>query len=85
VEKLPAAWEGYLKMVPDYNISHEEIFERNDGVRMFGTARGTFSPDGRVRKESFWTSPTAWLASVKDGKISSWAVFSDKEPIRAIM
>ena len=85
VEKLRAAWEGYFKMVPDYSISHEEIFQQGDGVAMFGTARGTFSQDGRIRKENFWTTTAAWLARVRDKKISSWQVFTDNEPIRVIM
>ena len=25
-EKLRSAWAGYFKMVPDYSISHSEIF-----------------------------------------------------------
>ena len=84
-EKLRAAWEGYFKMVPDYSISHEEIFSRGNTVAVFGTARGTFSPDGQIRKENFWTTPAAWRAWVKDGKITLWQVFADNEPIRAIM
>jgi ketosteroid isomerase-like protein len=85
VEKLRVAWEGYFKMVPDYSISHEEIFEQGNRVAVFGTARGTFSQDGRIRKENFWTTTAAWLARVRDGKISSWQVFTDNEPIRVVM
>ncbi|MGB2603590.1 MAG: nuclear transport factor 2 family protein [Candidatus Sulfotelmatobacter sp.] len=85
VEKLRAAWEGYFKMVPDYSISHDEIFEHGNTIAMFGSARGTFSQDGQLRKENFWTTPAAWRAVVRDGKIASWQVFTDNEPIRAIM
>ena len=85
LEKLRAAWEGYFKMVPDYSISHEEIFEQGDRVAMFGSARGTFSQDGQIRKENFWTTTAAWRALVRDGKIALWQVFTDNEPIRAIM
>jgi ketosteroid isomerase-like protein len=85
LEKLRAAWEGYFKMVPDYTVSHDEIFSRGDTVAVFGSARGTFSMDGQVRKENFWQTTAAWRALVKDGKISLWQVFTDNEPIREIM
>jgi ketosteroid isomerase-like protein len=85
LEKLRAAWEGYFKMVPDYTISHEEIFNHGDTVAVFGSARGTFSSDGQIRKENFWETTAAWRASVKDGKIALWQVFTDNEPIREIM
>jgi ketosteroid isomerase-like protein len=85
VEKLRAAWAGYFKMVPDYSITHDEIFANGNTVAMFGSARGTFSPDGQIHKDNLWTTPAAWRASVTDGKIASWQVFSDNEPIRAIM
>lgn len=84
-EKLRAAWEGYFRMVPDYAISHEEIFSHEDTVAVFGSAGGTFSQDGQIRKENIWRSPAAWRALVKGGKIAFWQVFADNEPIRAIM
>jgi ketosteroid isomerase-like protein len=85
LDKLRAAWEGYFKMVPDYSISHDEIFKHSDTVAMFGSAQGTFSQDGQIRKENFWTTTAAWRASVRDGKIASWQVFTDNEPIRVLM
>jgi len=84
-EKLRAAWVGYFGMVPDYTISHEEIFGHDRTVAMFGTAQGTFSPDGKLRKENSWKTTAAWRAVVKGGKIAVWQVFCDNEPIRAIM
>ena len=83
--KLRGAWEGYFRMVPDYSISHDEVFRHGDTVAMFGSARGTFSEDGKIRKENFWTTNAAWRAVVKDGKITQWQVFTDNEPIRAVM
>src|SRR5690349_16445445 len=43
-EKLRAAWAGYFKMVPDYSISHSEIFAEGNIVAVFGSAQGTFFP-----------------------------------------
>jgi ketosteroid isomerase-like protein len=58
-EKSRAGWEGYFKMVPDYLISHTEIFGQGDTVAMFGVAQGTYSKDGRIVKENFWKTPAA--------------------------
>lgn len=46
-DKLGTAWSGYFKMVPDYSISHSEIFAQGDTVAVFGSAQGTFSKDGQ--------------------------------------
>jgi ketosteroid isomerase-like protein len=83
--KLRSAWEGYFKWVPDYTISHEEIFADGNTVAMFGMAQGTYTDDGQMKKENFWKTPAAWRAVVKNDKIAQWQVFADNEPIRAIM
>jgi ketosteroid isomerase-like protein len=83
--KLRAAWEGYFKMVPDYLISHSEIFADGNTVALFGSAQGTFSKDGQLKKENFWKTPAAWRAVVRDGKIAVWQVYADNEPIRVVM
>ncbi len=83
--KLLSAWQGYFKMVPDYSISHSEIFANGNTVAIFGSAQGTFSKEGELRKENSWRTPAAWRAVVKDGKIALWQVYADNEPIRAIM
>ena len=85
LQRLRSAWEGYFKMVPDYTISHEEIFANGNTVGMFGTAQGTNSKDGTIRKENFWKTPAAWKARLKNGRIAFWQVFADNEPIRALM
>lgn len=83
--RLRGAWDGYFKMVPDYTISHEEIFANGNTVAMLGSAQGTYAPDTHIKKENFWKVPAAWKAVVKNGKIALWQVFADNEPIRAIM
>ena len=114
-EKVRAAWTGYFKMVPDYSISHSEIFANGNIVAVFGSAQGTYvrgearnagEADSRAEpaaqgarttenrsnpervgaeRQDFWTSPAAWRAVVKNGKVSLWQVYADNEPIRAIM
>lgn len=85
IGSLRAAWAGYYKLVPDYSISHSAIFADGNTVAMFGTAQGTLSKGGEMKKEGSWTTPAAWRAVVRDGKIAEWQVFADNEPIRAIM
>jgi ketosteroid isomerase-like protein len=84
-ERLRIAWAAYFKMVPDYSISHSDIFAQGNTVAVFGSAQGTFSKDGQLTKENYWKTPAAWRAVVKDGRISVWQVYADNEPIRAIM
>jgi ketosteroid isomerase-like protein len=87
-DKLLAAWKGYFKMVPDYSISHSEIFADGNTVAIFGSAQGTFvnpKDGGPPAKENFWKTPAAWRAVIKDGKIAVWQVYADNEPIRAMM
>jgi ketosteroid isomerase-like protein len=84
-EKLHSAWAGYFKMVPDYSISHSEILTDGNTVAVFGSARGAFSKDGQLAKQNARSTPAAWRAVVKDGKIAVWQVYADNEPIRVIM
>jgi len=84
-ERLRTAWQGYFKIVPDYSISHSEIFADGNTVAVFGSAQGTFTKDGKLKKEDFWKMPAAWRAVVKDGKVAVWQVFADNEPIRVVM
>jgi ketosteroid isomerase-like protein len=88
--RMQPAWEAYFKMVPDYSISHSEIFANGESVALFGSAQGTFSRGGQINagqsnKDNSFTMPAAWHALVRDGKIALWQVFADNEPIRAIM
>ena len=39
-DKLRAAWTGYFKMVPDYSISHSEIFADGNTVAVFWFSTG---------------------------------------------
>ena len=78
-------WAGYFQLVPDYQISLEEIFENGNVVAALGTAGGTYSPDGKLSKENRWQVPAAWRAEVKDNLLTEWRVFTDNEPIRQMM
>ncbi len=84
-EKVREAWTQYFHMVPDYRISHSEIFSHGLSVVLIGEAHGTFSHDGLLHPENGWSTPTAWHAVVENGRILVWQVFADNEPIRQIM
>jgi len=84
-EKLRAAWAGYFKMVPDYSISHSEVFADGNTVAIFGSAQGTFSKDGKLPKENFWKTPAALRAVIRNGRIALLQVYADNEPIREVM
>jgi ketosteroid isomerase-like protein len=85
MDRMQAAWTAYFRMVPDYRISHEEIFAKDGAVALFGKAEGTYTADGKSSKENFWTTYASWLAKVEAGKIKEWRVYCDNEPIREIM
>ncbi len=84
-EQMRRAWTGYFQLVPDYHISCEEIFVRGNVVAAFGTAGGTYCPNGELLKENEWQVPAAWRAEVTDHLISEWRVYTDNEPIRRLM
>lgn len=84
-ESMRKAWHGYIDMVPDYEISVEEIIESADTVIVLGVAGGTYSRDGTLDPANRCQSPAAWKAVVRGDKVSEWRVYSDNEPIREIM
>jgi len=85
MDRIQAAWTAYFRMVPDYRISHEEVFANDGAVALFGKAEGTYTTDGKLNKENFWTTPASWLAKIEGGKIKEWRVYCDNEPVREIM
>jgi ketosteroid isomerase-like protein len=76
------AWGAYFRMVPDYRIEVERLFEDGPHVAAFGWAEGTYSADGELRREDRWRTPAAWRARVRDELLAEWQVFADNEPIR---
>jgi ketosteroid isomerase-like protein len=84
-DQLRAAWDGYFRMVPDYRIAVTRWIVDDDTVVAFGTASGTFTKDGRIHIENAWSTPAAWRALVRNGKIAEWQVYADNEPVRAVM
>jgi ketosteroid isomerase-like protein len=79
------AWIGYFVMIPDYTISIQETFVRDDIVIILGKAWGTYSADGKILQENAWELPLALRAVVRNDKIAEWRVYADNEPVRSII
>jgi ketosteroid isomerase-like protein len=84
-QTIEAAWAGYFRMVPDYRVAAEQWLADGDVVVIFGTASGTYSPDGAVRPERFWSTPICARAVVRGDRVAEWRVYADNEPIRQVM
>ena len=84
-ETMRNGWTGYFRMVPDYQISFNEIFEHGSTVAAFGKAGGTFAVNGKLAEENRWQVPAAWWISIQDNLVAEWRVYADNEPIRRLM
>lgn len=78
-EEMRHAWTGYFQLVPDYQIWLEEIFESGIVIMAFGTAGGTYSPNGDLLEENRWQVPAAWRAEVRDNFLTEWRVYADND------
>ena len=78
-------WAAYFSMVPDYAIQVKESIAEGQLVVVTGMARGTYSPDGKLKTNDGWSTPAAWRAVVDNGRIATWQVFADNEPLRMIL
>jgi ketosteroid isomerase-like protein len=84
-ERMRAAWLAYFHMVPDFTIEITHVMPTGSTVGLFGRARGTFSPDGRVLERNRWELPSAWRAVVQGTRVAEWQVYADNEPVRLLM
>ena len=84
-EKMEQGWAAYFRMVPDYMVMIEETYAHGPVVVMLGTARGTYTRDGKLLPENKWQTPAAWRATVQNGQVTEWRVYADNEPIRRLM
>ena len=84
-ETLRRGWTKYFEMVPDYTVAIEETLCDGSIVVMLGVAEGTFAPDGNLKPENRWTTPTAFRAFIEGEKVAEWRVYCDNDPIRRRM
>ena len=84
-EAMRAGWAKYLEWFPDYRIAWEEILAHGDVVAIFGTARGTYTGDGRQAGRKPWEIPAAWKAVVRNGRVVEWRVYANVDAVRKQM
>jgi ketosteroid isomerase-like protein len=84
-EAMRQGWVGYFGMVPDYRLVMDDWFCEGSFVVMLGTASGTYSPDGSLKPDHHWTTPTAIRAIIRENQVAEWRVYADNEPIRELM
>ncbi|HSS44239.1 MAG TPA: nuclear transport factor 2 family protein [Thermoanaerobaculia bacterium] len=84
-EKMRRAWAGYFLLFPDYRIVVAQALEKRNVVALFGTAEGTYAPDGTLQRANHWELPGAWSAVVGDGLVAEWQVYADNTPVLQIM
>lgn len=84
-ERMRVAWERYLFWFPDYRVEIRRTLEEESTVALFGSARGTYVPDGIRREDARWEISAAWEAEIEHGKVAVWHVYADVDPVRRIM
>jgi ketosteroid isomerase-like protein len=84
-EHMRSGWKWYFAMVPDYWVTIEKVFQKDNVIALFGNAGGTYTRDGKLDPRNKWQVPAAWQAVIKDDKVAVWRVYADNEPIRQII
>jgi hypothetical protein len=84
-EAMRSGWDGYFRMVPDYQLAAEAWFSDGPAVVMLGTASGGYCPQGAKASVGNWSTPVACRASVRGQSVAFWQVYADNEPIRQLM
>ncbi len=84
-ERMREAWQVYFTLFPDYEIQIRRVIVSGEAVALFGSARGTYGPDGVVRDETSWEIPAAWEAEIREGHVAVWRVYADTDVVRRIM
>ena len=84
-EAMEKGWTAYFRIVPDYSLMIDETYMFGPVAVMLGTARGTYTKDGKLLPQNKWQTPAAWRATVQNGQVTEWRVYADNEPIRRLM
>ena len=78
---LERSWRACFEWFPDYLVQVDQAFVNGNIAVITGCAMGTYSIHGRLLKENRWTTPAAWQAVVRNGRIAEWRVYADNEPV----
>jgi hypothetical protein len=74
---LRSAWANYFNMIPDYEITVDEVILEYRKAAIFGVASGYYH-------NKFWQTYAAWRVLIRDGKIILWQVYADNEQLRIL-
>jgi ketosteroid isomerase-like protein len=83
--EVATGFAAYFRMVPDYRINITHVLAKGNTVIAWGSARGSYVPQGQDTAIGHWEMPAAWRAIVREGRVAEWQVYADNEPIRALM
>jgi len=74
-ERLVAGWRDYLSQYPDYRIYVRRIVKLPVGIALIGQTTGSHLqiPD----EQEFNDEGVIWLATVKNGQLESWRLYTD--------
>ena len=84
-DQVAAGFAAYFKMVPDYRIDVAHMLAEGNTVLVWGSAQGSYVPQGQDTALGHWQMPAAWRAIVRQGRVAEWQVYADNEPVRALM
>jgi ketosteroid isomerase-like protein len=82
---VATGFAAYFQMVPDYRIDIAHTLAEGNTVLVWGSARGSYVPEGRDTAIGHWQVFAAWRAIVRQGRVAEWQVYADNEPVRALM
>src|ERR1700753_4268722 len=84
-DRMEATWTEFFRTVPDYMVMIEETYTHGPVVVMLGMARGTYAPTGNRAAGAKWQTSSAWRATVQNGQVTEWRVYSDNGALRRLM
>lgn len=85
IEDKCKIWNEYFRFMPDYKITVDEFFQKEDSIVILGTAEGIYCPGEEILAENKWKIPAAWKAIVSKSKLSYWQVFADNSGVLRII
>ena len=72
--RMQTGWKAYFAMCPDYWINTDQVIADGETVLASGAAGGTINGIE-------WSTPAAWTAILRDGKVVEWRVFADSKRV----
>ena len=72
-------------MVPAYRLKIESEMVSCATVVLFGRASGNLAVQGVAISKSEWSTPVCVRSRVESRLVEEWQVYSDNEPVRALL